>query len=362
MNGRQAPAKTVITNANVWNGSGYKENGTVVIINGIITNANPAGGNIYNAEGGFLLPGFIDTHCHVQSCSDLKTLRQYGVTTAFDMGTYPYSDIPACREQGLTDVYGPGAGATVNGTDFSNFPNFPADSLCPNVTAGQKYVHDRVDQGVNYIKILLDPLGPSNETVSAIVQAAHAENKLTISHAPTYQDYSTAEAALVDIPCHVPLDAPLDAASVGRLLDYKAVSTPTLIMMQSIVNNTGLPYTHFTNNAEASVTNMYKAGVPILLGTDANTSPYVPANPPFGLSVHEEFALLVQAGLNAVDAIKAATSLAASTYRFYDRGSISTGQRADLVLLTADPMVNIQNTRSLKAVWIQGIETALSPV
>ena len=363
LHGRSAPAKTAIINANVWNGSGYTKGSTVVIVNGLISNANAAGATVvYNADGGYLFPGFIDTHCHVQNCSDLNTLRQYGVTTALDMGTYPYSDILACRASGLTDVYGAGAGATVNGTGFSYFPDFPADSLCPNVTAGQQFVKDRVAQGVDYIKVLLDPLGPSNETVAAIVQAAHADDKLVISHAPTYADYTTAENALVDIPCHAPLDDPLDAPSVERLIANKAVVAPTLIMMQSIVNNTGQPYAHYTVNAQGSVTAMYKAGVPIILGTDANTSPYVPANPPFGLSVHEEFALLVQAGLTTADAIKAATSLAASTYKLYDRGAISTGLRADLVLLTADPIVNIKNTRSLKAVWIEGVETALSPV
>lgn len=362
LDGRQLPSKTAIINANVWNGSGYTKNSTVVIVNGLISNANPAGATVYDAAGGYLLPGFIDTHCHVQNCSDLNALRQYGVTTALDMGTYPYSSIRACRAQGLTDVYGPGAGATVNGTAFSRFPGFPADSLCPKVNAGLQFVRDRLAQGVDYIKVLLDPLGPSNATVAAIVQAAHAAGKLVISHAPSYADYSQAEAAGVDIPCHVPLDSPLDAASVARLIKNRAVVAPTLIMMQSIVNNTGTPYVAYTASAEASVTAMYKAGVPILLGTDANTSPYVPANPPFGLSVHEEFELLVQAGLTTVDAIKAATSLAASTFRLYDRGAISRGLRADLVLLTADPIVDITNTRSLKAVWIEGIETALSPV
>ena len=358
--GRQAPAKTAIINANVWNGSRYTKNGTVVIINGLISNANPAGATVYDAGGGYLLPGFLDTHCHVQACSDLNTLRSYGVTTALDMGTYPYSSIPACRASGLTDVYGPGAGATVNGSTFSTFPGFPADSFCPNITAGQQFVKDRLAQGVDYIKVLLDPTGPSNDTITAIVEAAHAADKLVISHAPTYADYSGAEIAGVDIPCHVPLDRVLDSSSISKLTANKVVVAPTLIMMQSIVNNTGQPYTHYTANAEGSVTAMYKAGIPIIAGSDANLSPYTPANPPFGLSLHEELQLLVQAGLTTVDAIKAATSLAASTFRLHDRGAISVGLRADLVLLTADPVVDIKNTLSLKTVWIEGVETDLS--
>jgi imidazolonepropionase-like amidohydrolase len=354
---RQAPPKTAIINANVWNGSGFTLNKTVVLIGGIITNAPSAGATTVDAKGGYLIPGLIDTHCHIQSCSYLTAMRQYGVTTALDMGTYPYSSVTACRASGVTDVYGPGAGGTVNGTLFSHLPEFPSDSLIPNPAAGRKFVADRVAQGVDYIKILLDPLGPDDETIAAVVQAAHAAGKLVISHAPTFADYSQAETGHVDIPCHAPLDIPLNTASVTNLTSARTHVVPTLIMMQSIVNNTGQPYSHYTLNAEASVTSMYNGGVPILVGTDANLSPYVPANPPFGLSIHEELALLVAAGVSPINAIRGATSLAASTFRLYDRGSITPGLRADLVLLSADPTVDISNSRSIERVWIQGVET-----
>jgi imidazolonepropionase-like amidohydrolase len=85
---RQAPLKTAIINANVWSGAGFAHNRTVVLVGGIISNANPAGATIVDAKGGYLIPGLIDTHCHIQSCSYLNTMRQYGVTTALDMGTY----------------------------------------------------------------------------------------------------------------------------------------------------------------------------------------------------------------------------------------------------------------------------------
>jgi imidazolonepropionase-like amidohydrolase len=127
-------------------------------------------------------------------------------------------------------------------------------------------------------------------------------------------------------------------------------------MMQSIVNNTGIPYVAYTSAAQASVTNMYNGGVPILAGSDANTAPFAPANPPFGESLHEELQLLVAAGLTNVDAIRAATSVAASTFRLYDRGAIRPGLRADLVLLSADPTADIRNTRAIEKVWVAGVE------
>jgi hypothetical protein len=131
------------------------------------------------------------------------------------------------------------------------------------------------------------------------VEASHEAGKLAITHAPSCADYSRAETARADIPCHVPLDKPIDAASGTKLTLAKLHVVPTLIMMQSIVNNTGQPYSYYTLNAEISVTNMYNGRVPILAGSDANLSPYVPANPPFGLSLHEELELLVAAGVSS---------------------------------------------------------------
>lgn len=80
----------------------------------------------------------------------------------------------------------------------------------------------------------------------------------------------------------------------------------------------------------------------------------MPANPPFGLSLHEELELLVAAGLSTADAIRAATSVAASTFWLSDRGAIKLGLRADLVLLGANPTVDITNSRMIEKVWVAG--------
>ena len=358
---RAAPTvKTVITNVRVFSGKGFGPETSVVIVHGRISNANASGGNTVDGNGGYLIPGLIDAHTHVTNCSYLTALRQYGVTTALDMGTYPYSAIKTCKGTvGVTDLFGSGAAATVNGSIPSKFPGFPADSIVSNPATGVKFVQNRVDEGVDYIKIFLDPKGPDTSTVAAIVQAAHSAGKLVISHAPSYGDYSQAEAAKVDIPTHTPVDKPLDAASVANLTANKQSVVPTLIMMQSILNNTGAPPQAYAV-PEHSLTAMYKAGVPIVTGSDANTSPYVPANPPFGESLHDELELLVGAGLSAVDALVGATSLAASTFGLHDRGSIRVGMRADLVLLGADPTADIRNARQVQKVWVTGVETTMS--
>lgn len=358
---RRDLVKTAITNVYVWDGNKFPETkSTVIFINGRLANAPILGAQVIDGKGGYLLPGFIDAHCHITSCSYLDAMRQYGVTTALDMGTYPPSSVNACKAAGVTDTRTSGAAATVNGTLISQIAGFPADSFVPNPAAGRQFVKNRIAQGADYIKVFLDPLGPDVETLTAIVQAARDAGKKVITHAAAYNEYSTAEAGKADFPTHVPLDKALDATSVSRLVAAKQASIPTLIMMQSIVNNTHAPYPAYSSNAQGSVSNMYNTQVPILVGTDANLNPFVPANPPFGISLHQELQLLVQAGLSTVDAIKGATSITASKFQLYDRGSILPGLRADLVLLKANPITDIRNSLSVQRVWLNGVEFAPS--
>jgi imidazolonepropionase-like amidohydrolase len=95
---------------------------------------------------------------------------------------------------------------------------------------------------------------------------------------------------------------------------------------------------------------MYRAGVPILAGTDAMNPGCFP-----GFSIHDELALLVDAGLSPLAALQAATRNAAQFMGQIDsRGTIEVGKIADLVLLDQDPLADIHNTRSVRAVVLNG--------
>jgi len=100
----------------------------------------------------------------------------------------------------------------------------------------------------------------------------------------------------------------------------------------------------------ALVRALHDAKVPILVGTDAPLR----ASPP-GFAVHDELVLLVRAGLSPLDALRAATSGPASYFAATDSlGSIATGRVADLVLLDANPLIDIANTRRIVAVVANG--------
>ena len=101
----------------------------------------------------------------------------------------------------------------------------------------------------------------------------------------------------------------------------------------------------------ADVQRARAAGVPLLVGTDLGVSLVYP-----GFSVHEELALLVEeARLSPLEALRAATVNPARSMRVADRsGQIAAGQRADLVVLGANPLENIRSTTQILAVVLNG--------
>jgi imidazolonepropionase-like amidohydrolase len=101
---------------------------------------------------------------------------------------------------------------------------------------------------------------------------------------------------------------------------------------------------------QKAVGRMSTRGVGILAGTDTPGLAAVP-----GRSLHEELGLLVAAGLSPREALKAATSGAADYLESRDSlGTIRAGAFADLVLLDADPLTDIGNTRQIRAVFARG--------
>ena len=112
----------------------------------------------------------------------------------------------------------------------------------------------------------------------------------------------------------------------------------------------------FTHKLEAKfmqlVPQMQAAGVPLLAGSDSG--PFNSYTYP-GASLHDELALLVQAGLTPAQALRAATLNGARWLGVAGRsGSITVGKDADLILLSANPLADITNTRKIAAVVARG--------
>lgn len=99
-----------------------------------------------------------------------------------------------------------------------------------------------------------------------------------------------------------------------------------------------------------AVRDMSAAGVPIMAGTDSAAPNVYP-----GFSLHQSIAELVDAGLTPLQALQSATTRPAEFLKLSAKqGTIAPGQRADLVLLDANPLENIHNTQEIFAVILKG--------
>jgi hypothetical protein len=96
---------------------------------------------------------------------------------------------------------------------------------------------------------------------------------------------------------------------------------------------------------------MFRAGVPFMAGTDTAAGVHVFP----GFSLHEELALFVKAGLTPLQALQTATlNPARFLGRVADMGTVAEGKVADLVLLDANPLDDIDNTRRIRGVLLAG--------
>lgn len=94
-----------------------------------------------------------------------------------------------------------------------------------------------------------------------------------------------------------------------------------------------------------------EAGIPVFAGTDAS---FVPGVAP-GFALHEELAALVAAGLSPLQALEAATVAPATWLGIIDdRGTVEVGKRANLVMVSADPLADIEHTRAITTVVFNG--------
>ncbi|WP_410620994.1 amidohydrolase family protein [Amycolatopsis sp. cmx-8-4] len=344
-------SRTAVTNVRVFDGTGLTEPRTVVIDGGTI-GTDPAGADTVDGGGGVLLPGLIDTHIHLHGPENLEQLARHGVTTALDMATFSAELLASLRDRpGLTDIRSAGIPAIGPGGMHARIPGMPAEAVITDPGQAKDFVAARVAAGSDYLKIVLEAPGgggPELPAARALTDAAHEAGLLVVAHATSAGAYTMGLDAGVDILTHAPLGAPITADDVARA----GIVAPTLTMMKGVSAAFGQPQLY--EGAKASVTALYRAGVPILAGTDANTEPGVPATVAHGVSLHDELELLVDAGLSTVDALRAATVLPARHFGLDDRGAVQPRLRADLVLIDGDPIADIRATRAITRVWCAG--------
>lgn len=242
----------------------------------------------------------------------------------------------------------------------------PGETLAPDANLAEN-VGWTFGNGSSFYKIIAEDQGPTQDQQNEIVELVHGHGSFTCTHATLLTYYQQAITSKADGIQHSPADGLLSAMQINQIKSNGQFVTPTMEFYRVVFSNPALlPLFSFGSssnytNIQANVAAMHKAGVPLAAGTDSIGSIPGLLNYPFGRSLHCELQNLVAAGLGNLEAINAATSVAAQLHHLKDRGSISTGMRADLILLNSNPVTNITNTLDINSAWVGVLKSQLLP-
>lgn len=388
----------VVRNVRVFDGERVLERTNVVIKAGRITAIGhgkpPADLPVVDGSGRTLLPGFIDAHAHVLSEEGLRNALRFGVTTQLDMFTR-LEFMQSHRVQrerftktDLSDLYSAGQPVTSAGGMGTQF-GIPFPTITGPLEAST-FVHARLVEGSDYIKILYEPDAGivttiSPQTLAAVIAAAHTQGALAVVHVTSLKGAREAVAAGADGLAHLFGDALIDDALAKKMAAQRMFVTPTLSLFAAI-SGVGLgpelaadprvspfltakqrtaltapspgkngPMAAYLSRfniktASENVRRLRAAGVRILAGTD---TPNLAAH---GISLHGELILLTRAGLTPAEALKAATRAPAEAFKLANRGRIAPGARADLLLVDGNPLADIKATRAIVRVFKNGYD------
>ncbi|ROW01304.1 hypothetical protein VMCG_05982 [Cytospora schulzeri] len=383
--------RTVITNVRVFDGHRVLDGiSTITIFGAQIFDISPydpqqtfpADTETVDGTSCTLLPGLIDSHVHVDKPQQLDKLASAGVTTALDMACFPASLMGDIRNASLATgpdgsprpaILSAGLIATAPGSTHSKMLGGQYEEcLLTSPEQAKPFVTKRVAEGSDYIKLVADIPGPSQETLDALVAAAKTAGKKTVVHAAAYEPFHMAVQSGADLVTHVPMGRSVDAAWAETLAEEDRTCCPTLIMMEGMCNmlNAGpppgigpppapqtptdsepRPKPSFAHSNE-SVRTLLKAGVRMLAGTDAHEAPFAPV--PHGTSMHRELQLMNKAGMDPMEVLISATSAPAKYWGLQGKGVVELNATADLILVEGQPSTDITDIGNVKGVWIGG--------
>ncbi|UKZ54097.1 hypothetical protein TrVGV298_007903 [Trichoderma virens] len=366
---RQEPAprtKTAIKNVRVFDGTKLTGLQTIIIDGENISNDTSNIETTVDGNGGVLIPGLIDCHVHISDVAGLETLTSYGVTTAMVMSCRNYTQCAPLRNlEGVASFVSAGIPATGPGSQHSRTFNLSAPYLIYPDANATEVVSYTFGNGSDFYKITAETNGPSQSLQNSLVEAVHNLGKQSMTHAADLNAWAQAAISGTDGIQHIPTNGRINASNILTVRrSPNTWSTPTMnIARYAFSNPVLLTFTGHQIGGPDSYENVYEnvkaihaAGIPILAGTDAVGVINANISVPFGLTLHFELENLVEAGLTTVEALRAATDLAAQHHKLTDRGRIAPGMRADLILLNSNPLTNISNTRDIAKVWVGGIE------
>lgn len=356
----------VLTNGNVIDGlaDAPAEGRAVVVQDGRIVDIVPAAdapsGERIDLDGKYVLPGLIDAHVHVSSPQQLSKALATGITTLRSMGTSHYADVGLATLAAKGVIDAPeilAAGYHVRSQPsrelFIDDPSL-ADlwSGVKGPDAYRRVTAANLERGVQWIKITtteragLPDTDPRKQTmtleeVEAVVDEATSRGVSVASHA--HGDEGGRAAVLGGVRS-IEHGTYLSEETLRLMKERGTYLVPTVAVVQDLMDAGGdyddpvlqVRGRHMLPRVMETVATARRLGVKIVAATDTGF------RPGSTLTLQHDIEALVKCGLSPMEAIRAATSVAAELLHVDDRtGSIQKGLEADLIVVDQNPLENI---------------------
>ena len=378
----QAAGVTVFEGARLITGDGTApiENSAFIVANNRFTQVGrrgqvnvPAGASRVDLTGKTVMPAIVDAHTHMPVTRDalidsLQRKAYYGAGVVMSLGQDTGDVAFQVREEtipGAARLRTAGRGLTAPEPGRTEAPYWVTTEA-----EARKAVDEQAARKVDLIKIWVDDRDGMYKKLtpalySAIIDEAHKRNLRVTAHIFTLEDAKGLLRAGIDGFAHGIRDKDIDDEVVAMFkqrpnvfvvpnlpdrgvkddLSWLSDSIPAGELAKLQAAATDRPAVQQTYGIQArNLARLNKSGVRIALGTDGNVA----------YAHHIEMADMVAAGMTPAQVIVAATKTAAEVLKLSDVGTVASGKSADFLVLDANPLDNITNTRRISAVYLRG--------
>lgn len=333
----------------------------------------PEGAARMDLSGKTVMPAIVNAHFHLNPEREARTEQlqhsaYYGTALAVSLGLDDGEAAFEMRDEMLAD----GARSQTAGRGITS-PE-PGRSEVPHwVTTEEEAraaVQELAAQQVDIVKIWVDDRGGQYERLSpelygAVIDEAHANGLRVTAHVFRLEDAKGLLRAGIDAFAHGIRDMDIDdevvelwqerphvvlvpnlpGPGVAETFDWLSGTVAAEQIVEMNEGSTDRPQAQEAFGIQArNLVRLHGESFPVSFGTDGG-SPW---------AVHQELADMVRAGLTPADVIVAATSTSAEFVGADDLGTVAAGKSADFIVLDANPLDDITNTRAISAVYLRG--------
>jgi imidazolonepropionase-like amidohydrolase len=333
----------------------------------------PAGAARVNLAGKTVMPAIIDTHTHMSTSREtlidqLQRKAYYGVAAVASLGQDTGDVAFQVRDEVVPDgamLRTAGRGITMPEPGRTEAPYWVSSEA-----DARKAVQELAARKVDFVKIWVDDRDGKYKKLTpalygAIIDEAHKNGLRVTAHIFTLEDAKGLLRAGLDAFAHSVRDRDIDDEGLALFkqhanlvvapnlpdrgvaadMSWLAESLPADELKKLQEGATDRPEAQKAYGIQArNLAKIHGAGVKIVLGTDGGI-PW---------SHHVEMADMVAAGMSPADVIVASTRNSAEFLRMNELGTVAAGKRADFLVLDANPLDDITNTRKISAVYLRG--------